>query len=167
VSGPPIHSCPGHSRGTRSARQTPPVAHRQDSSSLHISQQDHSVATLHHCVPSLSSANLWEPQLHSGYQSRITSPLPPAPTAPQSFCRRHALPARLCLPACACAPPRHASSCPPRGPRLDTQRMSSPTTSSIGRAFLDSTPPNIPTTRPEPWTLETASVSRACHSTRL
>jgi hypothetical protein len=166
VSGPPIHSCPGQSRGTRSARQTPPVAHRQDSSSLHISQQDHSVATLHHHVPSPLLRELVGTSTPLGIPVAHHQPIAACPhssTKLLSWTRA----ARPSLPACACAPPRHASSCPLRGPGPDTQRMSSPTTSSIGRAFLDSTPPNIPTTRPEPWTLETASASRACPSTRL
>jgi hypothetical protein len=134
-----LHLSPCHSRGTArgGARQTPPVAQQRLSSSLPISQQSHSFATLHHSpfpshqlVGTLTST--WKPSRIDGH--------PDHPTDPQSFSHRQALPTTV---ACSSCSARHQLS--PILLGLEDRRMRSPTTASIGCAFFDSTSSTITT----------------------
>lgn len=102
-----LHLSPCHSRGTArgGARQTPSVAQQRLSSSLPISQQSHSFATLHHSP--FPSTNLWEHSPPLGNRRASTAiPIPPQ-------IHKASLTGKHYPPPLPVAPTRHVTSCPP------------------------------------------------------
>jgi hypothetical protein len=145
-------------RQTNSSSSAPTLA---DSSSLHFSQQVplgcHTTPPQHPSfllpelvgtspplgIPPARASTIQCPSLLSVPTTYYPSASPPQIHQASFCCRTHA----LCPPATTLRVllPRHASTCYRVVFGLDPQRMISPTTTTIGRALFDTTPPNIST----------------------